>query len=147
MKEKLEKKYKAYRWARLISLVFSCLFCVIPIIISSVNAVSKIKTPEKAWALGGVSAFVLAIVLLIVFRSFVGKFASKLPCTLTALASVGVVLLTFVCLKKIIDEAIKMLVFGLIGIAIGFILELASMYFKSMAEETKEQYRGLNNNV
>lgn len=145
--EKIVKKYKACRWFQHICFVLSILSCVIPLAVASIDTAPQMQSTESKIALGGVAVFFSAIVLLIVFRSMISKYISKLPYTLTALISVGVMLLLMLCLQKIIDETIAILVVGVIGIAVGLVLELVSMVCKAIADEIKERYRRMTDNV
>ena len=81
--------------------------------------------------------------MLIVFRSLVHKFVSKLPYTVTVLLSVIAILLLMLFLEKIIDDAIALLVVALIGAIVAVIFELISLYCKAMAQEAKEIYLSL----
>ena len=91
--------------------------------------------------------FFCAVIALIVFRGLVVKFIQKLPYTLTVLISVGSMLAFVILIKKIADDATAVLLLGLIGAAIGFVLELASMVCAMYAEEAKElYYRGIGQN-
>lgn len=146
-RDKVEKKYKAYRWVQYISFVLSILSCLVPVAVAALNTAPRMQSAESKFALGGVALFFLAIFALIVFRSLVNKFISRLPYTLTVLISVGIILLLMICLERIIDDAIAILAVGVIGAAVGFVLELISMYCKAIAEETKETYRRMREDV
>lgn len=137
----IEKKYKTYRWIQYITFVLSIVSCVIPIAVAAINIAPEIKNTEGKIAFGGVGLFILAVVALIVFRSLVTKYISKLPYTLTVLVCVGAMLLLMLCLKHIIDDAIAVLIVATIGAGVGFTLELVSMYCKAMATELEEMYK------
>lgn len=139
-RDKLKKQYKAFRISQLVCFIASIVSCVLPIIISAIRIAPNIKETEDKIALSGVGIFIVAVVVLIVFRSIVVKYISKLPYTLTVVISVGVMLLLTVCLEKIIDDAIAILMTAFIGAAVAFVLELVSMYLKSRANEIKEIY-------
>lgn len=142
----MKKRYKRFRWAQYILFVLSIASCTLPIVVSSIRIIPTAKTTGSKFALGGVAAFFCAVIVLIVCKSLVVKFISKLPFTLTVLLSIGAMLLLMLCLKQIIDDAIAILLVGLIGALAGFALELGSMLCKSMAEEAKAIYlRGLDN--
>jgi O-antigen/teichoic acid export membrane protein len=139
-RDKLKKQYKAFRIAQLACFIASIISCVLPVVISAIRVAPNIKETEDKIALSGVGIFIVAVVVLIVFRSIVVKYISKLPYTLTVVISVGVMLLLTVCLEKIIDDAIAVLIVAFIGAAVAFVLELVSMYLKSRANEIKEIY-------
>lgn len=139
-RDKLKKQYKAFRIAQLACFISSIISCVLPVVISAIRIAPNIKETEDKIALSGVGIFIVAVVVLIVFRSIVVKYISKLPYTLTVVIAVGVMLLVTVCLEKIIDDAIAVLIVAFIGAAVAFVLELVSMYLKSRANEIKEIY-------
>ena len=145
--EKIVRKYKTCRWFQHICFILSILSCTVPLAIASIDTAPQMQSTESKIALGGVATFFFAIVLLIVFRSLVSKYISKLPYTLTALITVSVMLFLLICLQKIIDEAIAILVVGVIGIAVGFVFELISMFCKAIAEEIKDTYRRITQDV
>jgi membrane-associated HD superfamily phosphohydrolase len=109
--------------------------CVAPAIITALYVSPATKTTESKWALGGVALFTIALVILIVMRSLVKKYISKVPYTLTAFIAMLVVLLLMVCIKRIIDDAITIFFFGVIGAAFGFAFEMTSSYFKMRASD------------
>lgn len=137
----IEKKYKGYKWTQYITFVLSIISCLVPVAVAAINIAPEIKETESKIAFGGVGVVILAIVALIVFRSFVSKYISKLPYTLTVLVCVGIMLILMLCLKHIIDDAIAILIVATIGAGVGFVLELVSMYCKAMAAELKERYK------
>lgn len=138
----MRKRYKRLKWAQYIVFVLSIISCLAPIIVTAFRVAPLVKTTESKLALGGVTLLFCGIVALIVFKSLVAKFIHMLPYSLTVLISVGVMLLLIVLLKKVIDDAIAILIVGIIGAAVGFVLELVSMLLKYKAEETKELYYG-----
>ena len=146
-KNALQKKYRTYKWLQYITFVLSIVSCIVPVVIAGINIVPEIKNTESKIALGGVAIFIVAGIALVVFRSLVTKYISKLPYSLTVLISVAVALLLMICLRKIIDDAIALLIVGTIGAAVALVLELASMYFKSASAELKETYGRMNDNV
>ena len=137
----MEKKYKAYRWIQFISFALSFLCCLVPAVVAAFKIAPQAKTTESKWALGGIAIFLLAIIIIVVFRSFIRKYISKLPYTLTVLVSVTSMFLMTVCLEKIIDDAKAILLVTVIGSAAGFVFELVSMFCKAMADEIKEEYK------
>ena len=137
----MEKKYKVYKWLQYISLTLSFLCCLVPSAVAAFKIAPKVKTTESKWALGGIAIFLLAIIVIVVFRSAIRKYITKIPYTLTVLVSVGAMLLMTICLEKIIDDAKAILFVSVIGAAAGFVFELVSMYCKTMADELKEEYR------
>ena len=139
-KLKIERKYKTFRLLQHLCLALAFAACVLPMFVSAVRVVPN--TPDKGSkvAVGGVALFFIIIVTLILFRSYVKKFVSSLPCTLTVFIAVLAMLLFIVCLKKIIDDAIAVLIVGAIGSFIGVILEIASMLFKMNADDIKERF-------
>lgn len=139
--QSIEKKYKTYKWIQYITFVLSIISCLVPVAVAAINIAPKVKETQDKIALGGVGAFILAVVALIVFRSLVSKYISKLPYTLTVLISVAAMLLLMICLKHIIDDAIAILIVSVIGSGVGFALELVSMYCKAIANELKERYK------
>ena len=142
----MAERYKRYVWIQRITLVLSFLSCIVPVFVSALRAAPAMQTTESKWALGGVAAFFAVIISLIVCRSFIRKYISKLPYTLTVLISVTAMLLFVVCLKEIVDDAIAILFVGVIGAGIGFVLELVSMYCGAMAQDVKMNIRGGRNN-
>ena len=136
----MKKRYKRLRWAQRICFGLSIVSCIIPVLFSSIRIAPTLKEPESKIALVGVGAFFGAIMLLIVLRSLVGKFIHKLPYTLVATISIGMLLLFMLFMKTIIDDAIAVLTTGLAGAAGGFVLEMVSMILDSQAEDVKEQY-------
>ena len=146
-KAKLNKRYKTLRWLQHITFVASIIACALPVVLSCIKAAPSVEKNGGKWALGGVvvffggvAVFFGAIILLIVFRSLVSKFVSKLPYTLTVMVSVGAVMGLVCFLKQIINDAIAILAVGLVGAAVGFVLELIAMYCKAKADEVKELY-------
>ena len=139
-KAKLSKRYKTFRWIQYITFVASIIACALPVVLSCIKAAPSVEKNGGKWALGGVAVFFGTIILLIVFRSLVSKFVSKLPYTLTVMVSVGAVMGLVCCLKQIINDAIAILAVGLVGAAVGFVLELIAMYCKAKADEIKELY-------
>ena len=144
---KLEKKYKTYRWVQCICFILSLACCVLPVIIATVMTAPSMFTMQKKIALSGTAIFFAVLVVLIVFRSLVHKFVSKLSYTVTVLLSVLAILLLMLFVKKIIDDAIALLVVALIGAIVAVIFELISLYCKVMAQETKEIYIRRRNKV
>ena len=139
-KAKLNKRYKTFRWIQYITFVASIIACALPVVLSCIKAAPSVEKNGGKWALGGVAVFFGTIILLIVFRSLVSKFVSKLPYTLTVMVSVGAVMGLVCCLKQIINDAIAILAVGLVGAFVGFVLELIAMYCKAKADEVKELY-------
>ena len=139
-KAKLNKRYKTLLWIKYITFVASIIACALPVVLSCIKAAPSVEKSGGKWALGGVAVFFGTIILLIVFRSLVSKFVPKLPYTLTVMVSVGAVMGLVCCLKQIINDAIAILAVGLVGAAVGFVLELIAMYCKAKADEIKELY-------
>lgn len=136
----MAKRYKRYKWAQYICFATSILCCLVPAIVAAVRIAPAMKTTESKWALGGVAFVMVAIIALVVCRSLIRKYISKLPYTLTVLIVIGSILLTVIGLEKIIDDAKAILLVGLIGAAAGFVFELASMYCKAMAHDIKDEF-------
>lgn len=136
----MKKRYKKLKWAQYILFGLSIVSCFLPIIISTCKAFPLTKTVESKLALGGATLFFCAVIALVVFRSLVTKFIHKLPYTLTVLVFVGVLLAFVMLIKMIADDAVAVLTTGLIGAAVGFIIELASMYCSILANEAREIY-------
>lgn len=140
IKEKLEKRYKTFRWIQYIAFVTSIVACTVPLIIACFRVVPAVKSGEERWSIVGVAAVITSVILLIVLRSLVRKIIDKLPYTLIVLVSVVVMLIAAICLKRIIDDAIAVLWVAAISCAAAFVLELTSMLCKIMADNTKEEY-------
>lgn len=140
-KARLKKKYKRLRWIQFITFIASVIACVFPVVLSCIKAAPTVEKTGGKWALGGIAVFFSAIILLIVFRSLVNKFVSKVPYTLVVLVSVGAVMLLIYCLKQIVDDAIAILAVGIIGAAAGFVLELVSIYCKTVADDIEICYK------
>ena len=111
-----------------------------PAIVAAFRIAPAMKTTESKLALGGVAVFMVAIIVLIVCRSFIRKYIAMIPYTLTVLIAVGSILLIVIGLEKIIDDAKAILFVGVIGAAAGFVFELISMYCKSMARDIKDEF-------
>ena len=137
---KISKKYKRLRWAQWILFISSFVACIIPVVVYAIVNCSIIKEAESRWALGGVVIFMLAVIALIVLRSYIRKYIQNLPCTLGILIAVVVMLLFVICLEKIIDEVKAMLVVECISAAVAFVLELSSICFKNTADQIREFY-------
>ena len=135
------KKYKKYRWAHLICFISAIVSCVLPCIIATFACAPKMEATEDKFALGGVSAFFAAVIVLVVCKSLVRKLVAKIPFTLAAFVVLFAILLLLICLKRIIDDAIFMMWLGLGGTTIGFIFEILAMHFNSEAEYLKEKYK------
>lgn len=147
IKEKLEKRYKAFRWAQYIAFVLSIVSCFVPLMISCIRVVPAVETAAQKWSIGGIAVIITAIIACVALRSLIHKFIDKLPYTLIVL-TVSIAMLAFVvCLKTIVDDAIAVLWVAAISSAVAFALELTSMLCKSMAEYTQEEYRRINNDV
>ena len=139
--EKLDKRYKTYRWIQYITFVLSIVACCVPLIVSCVKFLPMIKSAEEARSTVGIAVILSAVIALVTMRSLVSKYISKLPYTLIILiVSVGM-LVGAICLKKIIDDAIAILWVAAISSAAAFVLELVSMFCKTMAEHTEEEYK------
>lgn len=136
----MAKQYKRYKWAQYICFALSILCCLVPAVVAAFKIAPTIKTTESKLALGGVAVVMVAIIALVVCRSLIRKYISKLPYTLTVLIAIGSILLIVIGLEKIIDDAKAILLVGLIGAAAGFVFELISMYCKSMAREIKDEF-------
>mgnify|MGYP007057730019 FL=1 len=136
----MAKQYKRYKWAQYICFALSILCCLVPAVVAAFKISPVIKTTESKLALGGVAVVIVAIIALVVCRSLIRKYISKLPYTLTVLIAIGSILLIVIGLEKIIDDAKAILLVGLIGAAAGFVFELISMYCKSMARDIKDEF-------
>lgn len=143
-KEELDKKYKTYRWAQHICLVLAFVSCIAPMVISSLKVAPAMKNTESKLALGGVAIFIIAVVSLILLRNVVKKYLTNLPCTLAVFIIVVALLLFIVCLKKIIDDAIAVLLVGTVGCFIGVIFETVSLICKMNADDIKESVRRMS---
>lgn len=102
------------------------------------------KNTESKLALGGVAIFIIALVTLILLRNIVKKYLTNLPCTLAVFIIVVAMLLFIVCLDKIIDDAIAVLLVGAVGCFVGVILETVSMICKLNADDIKETVRRMS---
>lgn len=140
-KQKLSKRYKSFRWVQYISFILSIIACIVPVIVSCLRAVPSMERDGGRWAICGVGVFFAAIIALEVCRSLVQKFIMKIPYTLTVLISVGAMLGLIFCLEQIIDDAMAVLLVGLMGAAIGFVLELISILCKALADDIEEFYK------
>ena len=132
--------YKKYKLAQYICFVISVICCLIPAIITAIRIIPTMKTDDKKIAIGGVGIIMVAVVALIVCRSVIRKYIAMIPYTLTVMISVGAMLLVMTAIEKIISDAKAILFVSLIGSAAGFGFELASMYFKNIALEIKDEY-------
>ncbi len=143
--EKLEKRYKAYRWVQYISFALSIVSCFVPLAIACIRVTPNLNTGAEKWSLAGVAVVVAVIISAIALRSLIHKFISKLPYTLIVLVVAVLMLISVICLKRIIDDAIAVLWVAAISAAVAFVLELVSMFCKAMAEHTKEEYGRIGN--
>lgn len=137
-KEELDKKYKTYRWAEHICIALAAISCILPMVVASVKAVPETPDVGSKWAIGGVAIFFIVIISLILLRNFVKKFIANIPATLTVFISVIAMLLFLVCLKKVIDDAIAVLIVGAVGSFVGVILEIVSMICKIQADDIEK---------
>ena len=136
----MKKRYKRYKLTQYVCFALSLLCCLVPVIVSAIRVAPAMKTTESKFALGGVAVFFAAVIILIVCRSLIRKYISKLPYTLAVLLSIAAMLFLIICLKQIIDDAIAILLVGVLGAAAGFVFELVSMYCKVIAQEIKDEY-------
>lgn len=134
------KKYKKYRWAQRILFCLAIASCVIPTLWTTISVGVTIETVDRRIALGGVAVFVCGAVALIVLKSLIMKFLSKLPFTLTVLIGVGVMFLVLIGIRKILDDAVLIVGVSLVGAFVGFGFEAASMICKAQAAEIKDLY-------
>ena len=135
----MDKKLKRYRLMQNVCFWLSLASCIVPAVITAFVAFPSAKHTESKLALGGVAVFTVALIVLIVAKSFIQKFITKIPYTLTAFVAMLVILLLLQGLDKVIDDAIIMFLVGVIGSAAGFVLELVSLVFKVMADEIEEE--------
>ena len=144
----MKKRYRRWKIAQLVFFLLSVLSCLAPIIVAAFKTVPYIKTTESKLALGGVTIFFCGIIALIVFRSLIAKFIHKIPYTITVLFAVIILFAMLSTVKLIIDDAIAVLLIGVIGAGAGVILELCSMFCRFKADEIKDFYyrRVVNNN-
>ena len=143
-RDELDRKYKAYRWAQHICLALAFISCILPMVVSSVKVAPAMKNTESKLALGGVALFIIAVVSLILLRNVVKKYLTNLPCTLAVFIVVVALLLFLECIKKIIDDAIAVLLVGLVGCFIGVIFEIISLICKMNADDIKETVRRMS---
>ena len=134
----MNNKLNKYRMMQCICFWASLAACIIPVVITAFVAFPAAKHTESKIALGGVAVFTVALVIMIVAKSFVQKYISKIPYTLTAFVAMLAVLLLLCGLRKIVDDAIVIFFVGVIGSAVGFVLELAHLLFKAMADEMEK---------
>lgn len=134
------KKYKKYRWARRILLWCAIASCIIPTLWATVSVGVSIETVGSKIALSVVTVLMCGTVLLIVLKSLVMKFISKLPFTLTVLIGVGVLFMILIGIRQILDDALFVVGVSLAGAFVGFGFEAASMICKAQAIEIKELY-------
>ena len=133
-------KERRFRLAQKTLEWLSFIACVFPVVIYAILNCTVIKEAESRWALGGVAAFVIAVILLTVFRAYTHKYLKNIPCTLGILAIVVAMLLFVICLEKILDDVKALLLVESISASVGLVLELASVYCKSAADEAHEYY-------
>ena len=140
IKEKLEKRYKALKLTQTITFILSIVACTVPLIVACFFVVPAMKSGEDKWSLIGIAVVITVVILAVVLRSLIRKFIDKLPYTLiVVLVSVGM-LVSVICLKRIIDDAIAVLWVAAISSAAALLLELTSMACKALAEHTKEEF-------
>ena len=139
-KEKLEKRYKIFRWIQYISFALSIASCFVPLILSCIRVAPNIESAGEKWSLAGVAVVITVIVSLVALKSLVAKYISKLPYSLVVLAVSVIMLISVISLERIIDDAIAILWVAAISSAAAFVLELTSMLFKALAEHAKEEY-------
>lgn len=137
-KIKIERKYKVCRWLQHICIALAAISCILPMIVASIKVAPETPDVSSKLAIGGVAIFFIVIISLILLRSFVKKFIANIPATLTVFISVIAMLLFLVCLKKIIDDAIAVLIVGAVGSFVGVIFEIVSMICKIQADDIKE---------
>ena len=134
----MDKKLKRYRVAQVVCFGLSLASCIVPAVVTAFVAFPAVKHTESKWALGGVAVFTVALVVMIVGKSFIQKYISKIPYTLTAFVTMLAILLLLRGLSNIIDDAIVIFFVGVIGAAAGVVLELISLTLKAMADEIEE---------
>ena len=140
IKEKLEKRYKALRFTQYATFILSIVACTVPLIVACIRVVPAVKSGEEKWSLIGIGVVITSVILIIVLRSLIRKYIDKLPYTLIVMVASVVMLISVICLKRIIDDAIAILWVAAISAAAAFLLELTSMACKAFAEHTKEEY-------
>ena len=140
-KDKLNKRYKALRWAQHILYWLGNAACVIPMLIASVKIVPGIKTTESRLAFGGVAIFFTAIVVLVLAKSIIAQVANKIPPALIVFITVVALLIFMICLQKVIDEAVAILAVGAIGSFIGVLSGTASTFCKCSADDIEVYYK------
>ena len=140
-KDKLNKRYKALRWAQHISFWLGIASCVLPMLIASIRVIPSIKDTESRLAFGGVAIFFTAIVGLVLAKNVVKRFSANLPITLTVFIFVAALTVFMMCLQKVIDDAVAILTVGLIGCFVGVIFEFASIVCKYNADEIEHYYK------
>ena len=83
------KKYKKYRWAQRILFWLAVASCIIPTLWATVSVGVTVETAGRRIALSAVAVLMFGTVALIVLKSLVMKFVSRLPFTLTAMLRRG----------------------------------------------------------
>ena len=134
------KKYKKYRWAQRILFWLAIASCIIPTLWATVSVGVTVETAGRRIALSAVAVLMFGTVALIVLKSLIMKFISKLPFTLTVLIGVGVLFMVLVGIRQILDEAVFVVGVSLAGAFLGFGFEAAHMICKAQANEIKELY-------
>jgi Na+/melibiose symporter-like transporter len=137
----MAKEYKRYRIAQYILFVLSIISCLIPAVVAAFRVAPSVKSTESKIALGGVAVFFCGVIALIVLRNLVKKLIAKMPYTLAVLITVGILLIFMLLIEKIVDDAIVILIVGVVGAGVGLLFELASMWCKVRADEIKDIYK------
>ena len=137
----MAKEYKRYRIAQYILFVLSLISCLIPAVVAAFRVAPAVKSTESKIALGGVAVFFCGVIALIVLRNLVKKLIAKIPYTLAVLITVGILLIFMLFIEKIVDDAIVILIVGVVGAGVGLLFELASMWCKARADEIKDIYK------
>lgn len=140
-KDKLNKRYKALRWAQYIAFWLGNLACVIPMLVASVKIVPGIENTEGKLAFGGVAIFFTAIVALVLAKGIIAQVANKIPPALLVFITVAALLIFMICLQKVIDEAVAILAVGTVGSFAGVLIGFASTLFKCLADDIEVYYK------
>ena len=137
----MDNERRKYRIAQYILFALSIISCLVPAIVAAFKVAPSVKSTGSKFALGGVAVFICGIIALIVFRNIVKKLIAKMPYTLAVLVTVGILLGFMLLIEKIVDDAIAILIVGVIGAGVGLLFELAAICCKARADELKDIYK------
>ncbi len=134
------KKYKKFRRVQRILFWLAIASCIVPTLWATVSVGATIETAGRRIALSAVAVLMCGTVALIVLKSLVMKFVSKLPFTLTVLIGVGMMFLVLIGIRQILDDAVLIMGVSLAGAFVGFVFEAASLICKAQAIEIYDLY-------